>query len=99
MSRDNTTLKCLYCAFTYTELLYSKLQSIRILANWSLNPNIGAEISEDTNLSEILNCILQGENVSGELLLCAISTLNNISFYKDYSTLDEINIKTADCKA
>ena len=68
------------------------------MANWSLNPQIGAEISEDTNLSEILNCILKGENVSNELLLCAISTLNNVSFYKNYQTLDQVNFNTADCK-
>ena len=72
------------------------IKSIRILANWSLNPNIGREFSEDSEISHILNTVLKNQEFSDELLICVISTLNNITFYKDYNSTDVNTVQTAE---
>ncbi|CAG7719388.1 unnamed protein product [Allacma fusca] len=71
------------------------IKAIRILANWSLNPDFGREICDDPQISHILNSILVNKKFSDELLTCVISTLNNTSFYMDYTSTDMHTVETA----
>ncbi|CAL8100973.1 unnamed protein product [Orchesella dallaii] len=72
------------------------VKTVRIIANWILNPNIGWEICDDPLLSELLYSILLMNNVTEELVLCVISTMNNTSFYKDYNAVDDYTLRTAE---
>ncbi|CAG7725783.1 unnamed protein product [Allacma fusca] len=72
------------------------IKTIRILANWSLNPTIGRDICDDPQISHILNTILSNKGFSDELLTCVISTLNNTTFYKDYSSMNLTAVQTAE---
>ncbi|CAG7720917.1 unnamed protein product [Allacma fusca] len=72
------------------------IKTIRILANWSLNPIIGRDICDDPQISHVLNTILSNKGFSDELLTCVISTLNNTTFYKDYSSTDLNAVQTAE---
>jgi hypothetical protein len=49
---------------------------------------IGQEICDDPQISQLLSSILTNKGFSDELMTCVISTLNNITFYKDYSNTD-----------
>jgi len=74
-----------------------------MIANWTLSADIGSEISEDCeDLSILLQNVMEKKEISEELLLCVISTLNNLSFYKHFNsignTVDENSHKTALCK-
>ncbi|ODN00752.1 Armadillo repeat-containing protein 2 [Orchesella cincta] len=72
------------------------VKTVRIIANWILNPDIGWEICDDQQLSELLYSILLMNNVTEELVLCVISTMNNTSFYKDYNAVDDYTLRTAE---
>lgn len=92
---------CIFLTFKNTcPHLPSSTQLIRVLANVSVHPRVGPLLARSRTCLGLLTSVLQHKGLAGseELVLSALATLNNLTFYTRHQPVSVVHTDLAECE-